>query len=131
MEMVLWNPGGSAEEERPNNLGLIRGVRGEPRLTWVDRAVLALPGRPVRQIVSMRDSYVNAWLIQSRGAGVREPCTPCRRKMSRDVMGYAYPFPVCFYLPGHFGGCCGNCKWPDGAAKGGNARGLPAPGYSP
>ncbi|KAF7545974.1 hypothetical protein G7Z17_g8761 [Cylindrodendrum hubeiense] len=20
-------------------------------------------------------------------------------------------------LPGHFGGCCGNCKWPDRAAR--------------
>nr|RBQ91350.1 hypothetical protein FVER53263_13153 [Fusarium verticillioides] len=30
---------------------------------------------------------------------------------------YARPFPYCIRLPGHFGGCCGNCKWPDHAAK--------------
>jgi hypothetical protein len=35
--------------------------------------------------------------------------------MDRDA--YAYPFPFCKSLPGYFGGCCGNCKWPDRAAR--------------
>jgi hypothetical protein len=27
------------------------------------------------------------------------------------------PFPECRRLPGHFGECCGNCKWRDHAFK--------------
>ena len=27
------------------------------------------------------------------------------------------PFPECRRVQGHFGGCCGNCKWPDHAAR--------------
>ncbi|KAI8716040.1 hypothetical protein NCS52_00896600 [Fusarium sp. LHS14.1] len=117
-----------------------RAIRPEgTRLLWADisgqqlapyaknalqRAVLALPGRPVtflrdriqlEQVTSMRDSYVNAFLIQSRGVRI-EPCFSCLHKMSRDPSSYASPFPHCIRLPGHFGGCCGNCKWPDRAA---------------
>ncbi|KAI1159087.1 hypothetical protein F5B18DRAFT_638134 [Nemania serpens] len=34
-----------------------------------------------------------------------------------SVNGLARPFPTCVRLPGHFGGCCGNCKWRDHAAR--------------
>jgi len=27
------------------------------------------------------------------------------------------PFPECHRTPGHFGGCCSNCKWRDHAAR--------------
>ncbi|KAF4460147.1 hypothetical protein FALBO_13082 [Fusarium albosuccineum] len=111
------------------------------RLLWVDvsgqqlapytknarqRAALALPGRaviflgnPIRlqQVTGMRDSYVNAFIIQSRGARVENPCSSCFQKQARDTDLYAAPFPHCIRLPGHFGGCCGNCKWPDRAAS--------------
>jgi len=65
----------------------------------------------------MRDSYVNAWLIQSRGARASVPCTKCQQQMDLDPDSYAKPFPYCIRLPGHFGGCCGNCKWPDAAIR--------------
>jgi hypothetical protein len=37
--------------------------------------------------------------------------------MARDHDSYASPFPHCNRLPGHFGGYCGNCKWPDRSAS--------------
>lgn len=89
-------------------------------------AVLRLPGRVVTflrgrvrpdQIMGMRDSYVNAFLIQSRGTATDTPCGACQDKMILDPNGYANPFPTCVRLPGHFGGSCGNCKWRDHAAR--------------
>jgi hypothetical protein len=89
-------------------------------------AVLRLPGRAVTflrgrvrpdQIMGMRDSYVNAFLIQSRGTATDPPCGACQDKMILDPDGYANPFPTCVRLPGHFGGSCGNCKWRDHAAR--------------
>ncbi|KAM0415825.1 hypothetical protein ACHAPT_013235 [Fusarium lateritium] len=127
------------DEPRPFLLPVRR--QAEPRLLWVDvsgqqlapyvhntlqRGVLALPGRPVTflrdrvrldQVTSKRDSYVNAFLIQSRGVRIDDPCSECLRKMSRDSSSYARPFPHCIRLPGHFSGCCGNCKWTDHAGK--------------
>jgi len=81
----------------------------------LQRAVLALPGRDVRivrggitpnQVGSHRPSYINAILIQSRGdARVgNDACITCRTAPNRG------PFPFCCSLPGHFGGCCSNCK---------------------
>lgn len=35
--------------------------------------------------------------------------------MARDA--YAYPFVHCIRLPGQFGGCFGNCKWPHRAPR--------------
>lgn len=120
-------------------MSLVR-VTAEPRLRSVDisgrqmrpyihnqlqQRVLGLPGRPVRfvhnrvrleQVTSMRDSYVNAFLIQSRGVLCPRPCSACWAQMRLDPNGYARPFPYCIRLPHHFGGCCGNCKWPDRAA---------------
>lgn len=92
----------------------------------LQRGLMALPGRPVmylhnsvrlEQVTSMRDSYVNAFLIQSRGFPTPRPCSACRTMMRLDRDGYARPFPYCIRMPGHFGGCCGNCKWPDHAAS--------------
>jgi hypothetical protein len=79
------------------------------------RAILAEPGSDVpfvrgaisdRQFANERVSYVNAVLIQSRGFEAKEPCARCRTTGFR-------PFPTCRKHPAHFGGCCGNCKWPD------------------
>jgi hypothetical protein len=70
-----------------------------------------------RQVRMHRPSYVNALLIQSRGVLVPEPCASCQNKMLMDRDAYAYPFVHCIRLPGHFGGCCGNCKWPDRASR--------------
>ncbi len=82
------------------------------------RAVLALPGQDIRyklnritpeQVRDHRVSYINALLIQSRGVLMNPSCTRCRRGLG--------PFPECRRVQGHFGGCCGNCKWPDLAAQ--------------
>ncbi|KAI1198221.1 hypothetical protein F5X97DRAFT_342744 [Nemania serpens] len=92
----------------------------------LQRAVLALPGQNVlvvqgqvtmRQVRSQRPSYINSFLIQSRGAPVANPCNGCRRAQSMSIDGLARPFPACVRLPGHFGGCCGNCKWRDHASR--------------
>lgn len=85
------------------------------------RALLALPGVDVpfvlgaitpNQVRSQRPSYINAILIQSRGALVPGGCSRCR--LPRPGLR---PFPECRRVPGHFGGCCGNCKWRDHAAR--------------
>jgi hypothetical protein len=85
------------------------------------RAVLALPGVDVPfvrgaiqlyQLRSVRPSYIHGILIQSRGQPVAAPCAACQA--SRPGLR---PFPECRRLPGHFGGCCGNCKWRDHAAR--------------
>lgn len=81
-------------------------------------ATLRLRGRPIwhvrgningQQIVSQRPSYINALLIQSRGDRLRSVCDACAVRCK--------PFPECIRLPGYFGGCCGNCKWRDHAAR--------------
>lgn len=81
-------------------------------------AVLALSGQDVRfrlgritpeQVRHHRPSYINALLIQSRGTLMVPACTRCQE--GRGV------FPECRRVQGHFGGCCGNCKWPDHAAR--------------
>jgi uncharacterized protein DUF3716 len=88
----------------------------------VQRAVLALPGRDVafvqgritgNQVLSQRPGYINAILIQSRGASRTDDdaCFQCRTNPGRG------PFPECRSVDGHFGGCCGNCKWRDHAAR--------------
>jgi Protein of unknown function (DUF3716) len=82
------------------------------------RAVLVLPGQPVsyrpgritpEQVLMHRPSYIHALLIQSRGVMQVPACTRCQRGRG--------PFPECRHVQGHFGGCCGNCKWPDAAAR--------------
>ncbi|KAF5634250.1 zinc finger zas1 [Fusarium sp. NRRL 52700] len=88
--------------------------------------VLDLPGMPVTfmngrvrwgQILGMRDGYINALLIQSRGTRAAVPCASCAKAMEKDRASYANPFPSCIRLPGHFGGSCGNCKWRDHALR--------------
>jgi hypothetical protein len=80
--------------------------------------VLALPGRDVpfirgringRQILYHRYSYIHALLIASRGRVAVHPCGSCQNSWRRP------PFPQCIVLPGYWGGCCANCKWPDHA----------------
>jgi Protein of unknown function (DUF3716) len=80
------------------------------------RALLALPGQIVpfvrgaiipAQVAQHRPSYINAILIQSRGHVQDPPCARCARP------GGLRPFVECRRIQGHFGGCCGNCKWPD------------------
>ena len=56
-----------------------------------------------------RISYINTLLIQSRGVVRNPPCDRCIERM--------YPFLECRRVPGHFGGYCENCKWPDHAAR--------------
>jgi Protein of unknown function (DUF3716) len=64
------------------------------------------------QMGSHRASYINAILIQSRGVARNPPCGAC----AADRPGLR-PFPECRRIQGHFGGCCGNCKWRDHAAR--------------
>jgi hypothetical protein len=65
-----------------------------------------------RQVIMGRPSYVNALLIQRAGIDrTQTPCGPCRQRgLDRTV------FPECRHIVGEFGGCCGNCKFPDHAA---------------
>jgi hypothetical protein len=83
--------------------------------------VLGLPGQDVEfvrgsitpaQVGTHRPSYINAILIQSRGVVQAPACDAC----SAARPGFR-PFPECRRVPGHFGGCCGNCKWRDHAAR--------------
>ena len=87
----------------------------------MQRVVLALPGQDVAfvrgritgaQVLSQRPGYINAILIQSRGASCTgdDSCFQCRTNPGRG------PFLECRSINGHFGGCCGNCKWRDHAA---------------
>ncbi|OTA95620.1 hypothetical protein M434DRAFT_9675 [Hypoxylon sp. CO27-5] len=105
-------------------------IGGQELAPWchnaLQRAVLELLGRWViivrgslraRQIASMRDSYVNALLIASRGGAVPRPCRACRQQALLYPDGYSRPFPVCTKLRGHFGGSCASCKFRDHAAR--------------
>lgn len=58
--------------------------------------------------VASRPSYLNAVLIQSRGATAQ--CFDCRRNPTRG------PFVYC-RTTDFFGGCCGNCKYRDHGAR--------------
>jgi hypothetical protein len=78
-------------------------------------AIHALPGRDVpflagavtpQQVSSHRPSYINAILIQRASTSQNPACLQCQRRGMR-------PFLECRRTPGHFGGCCGNCKWRD------------------
>jgi len=62
-----------------------------------------------QQVRTHQLSYINAILIQSRGMLVPDGCTDCQER------GMTL-FPECRRTPGHFGECCGNCKWRDHAA---------------
>ncbi|EAS32211.3 uncharacterized protein CIMG_13692 [Coccidioides immitis RS] len=86
------------------------------------RRLLAQPGRNVEfvlgrifpyQINMHRQSYINAILIQSRGRTLHWSSI-CNRCTEMEPMA---PFPLCRRAYGHFGGACGNCKWPDYASR--------------
>jgi Protein of unknown function (DUF3716) len=95
-------------------------VAGHELAPWVHndlaRAVLSLPSYDVffahdtikpRQINLHRPSYINGILIQSRGILQDPPYGRCVEELK--------PFLECRRVPGHFGGCCDNCKWPNAA----------------
>ena len=99
-------------------------VSGQELAPWVHndhgQAVLNLPGLVVPyvrnsinpgQINMHRPSYINGILIQSRGMLQDPPCASC----AAAAPGF-HPFLECRRVPGHFGGCCGNCKWRDGCS---------------
>jgi hypothetical protein len=79
---------------------------------WVKRSVNveAYDGRVDPAKVKTRPSYLNAVLIQSRGAP-GQTCTACAQNPTRG------PFTDCRRTKGYFDGCCGNCKWRDHAAR--------------
>ena len=69
-----------------------------------------------------RPSYVNAILVQSRGAPpVAAPPRAAGGCTAYSVLGTPAgdrkAFLECRHMPGHFGGGCGNCKWQDHAAR--------------
>ena len=57
-------------------------------------------------------SYINTILIQSCGNIVLSPYTTCQGLRSGLRL-----FPECRCVLGHFGGCCGNCKWRNYTSK--------------
>lgn len=122
--MVLFNqPAGAAVGGV--NPSVLRVANAVTFATWplnnLQQALLALPGRDVpyvpgaitmAQISSNRPSYINAVLIQRAGwVHPQGDCLNCQRR------GTLRPFTECRRTPGHFGGCCGNCKWRDQARQ--------------
>lgn len=111
-----------ADAKNPEQPTIICGERQlqiliHNNLQW---AIFNLPGRHVpfvrgriteAQVRTARHSYINAILIQSRGVLTAPPCAACLRPNGLR------PFPRCVHAPGHFGSCCGNCKWRDHAAR--------------
>ncbi|KAN0117111.1 hypothetical protein V8E51_003088 [Hyaloscypha variabilis] len=83
---------------------------------------LALPGQNVLvnpnriaigQVVTQRQSYINAILIQRGGVNMTDtPCRTCARTGLANTT-----FPECRRIIGQWNNCCGNCKWPDHAAS--------------
>lgn len=118
----MYNPAGAALVGiQANGIPYLR-VSGRELAQWVHndlgREVLNLPGLVVPfvqgsirpgQIESHRPSYINALLIQSRGFVQDPPCQNCAVQLR--------PFYECRRVPGHFGGCCGNCKWRDHCSR--------------
>ena len=71
-----------------------------------------------KHIESARHSYINAILIQSRGAVLNRACDRCLKGAARArKQSSSQRFLDCRRVRGHFGGCCANCKWPDAARK--------------
>ena len=102
---------------------------GQRLAPWVRsgpaRACLGLPGTDVQvnpegactpaSVYSMRQSYIAAILIHSRGyVPSSGACTSCSQL---DEDPGRKPFLRCRHRPGHFNGACSNCKWPDHAAR--------------
>lgn len=84
--------------------------------------VLALPGRNIEYTpgrvtavrLRSRESYRCTVLVQSRGQPVTPVCQSCNGLGEPD---HGKAFPTCIRLPGHFGGACVNCVWPNHAAR--------------
>jgi len=58
------------------------------------------------QLKTGRPSYINAFLIQSRGSDCTTPCSACQKSGG-------HPFVRCKRLQGFWNGSCANCKWKD------------------
>lgn len=121
--LVLYNAALAAAAPQGGNPILIVGGQQLAPFCHNDlqQTVLVMPGRDVpfvrgaitpAQVGTMRPSYVNAILIQRAGSLVPGGCNRCR--LPRPGLR---PFPECRRIVGHFGGCCGNCKWRDHAAR--------------
>ena len=120
--MVLFNQPARAAIGGINPL-VLRVANAAVFASWplngLQQAILALPGRDVpyvpgritqAQIASNRPSYINAVLIQrARWVHSQGDCLNCQRQGLR-------PFTECRRTQGHFGRCCGNCKWREHAA---------------
>lgn len=123
MALVLYNAVVAAQNSQQAGIGHLY-VAGQQMAQLchnpLQRAILSLPGRDVTyiigritpaQVYTNRPSYVNGILIQRAGqAHGFGPCTKCTRNSSA-------PFTRCLYVPGHFGGACGSCKWRDHASR--------------
>ena len=123
--MVLFNPPAGAAVGAINPAApVLRVANAGTFANWplnsLQQAILALPGRDVPyvagaidpyQVAWNRPSYINAILIQRAGwVHAQGDCLNCQRRGLR-------PFPECRRTQGHFGGCCGNCKWRDHARQ--------------
>ncbi|TGO31512.1 hypothetical protein BHYA_0615g00010 [Botrytis hyacinthi] len=116
MALQLYNAANAAAAANQNPVLLIGGqALAQYCHNSLQLALLAMPGNDVAyvrgritpaQVRTMRSSYINGMLIQSRGILVEGSCGECRRR------GLT-PFPDCRRVPGHFGNSCGNCKWRD------------------
>ncbi len=121
--LVLFNPAAGAAVSGANT-SVLRVANAAVFANWplnsLQRAILALPGQDVpyvtgritqAQVASNRPSYINGILIQRAGAvHPQGNCLNCQRR------GLS-PFTKCRRTQGHFGGCCGNCKWREHASQ--------------
>ena len=95
----------------PFPTAVVEGFAGKSKITSSIRChpshpVSLTPGWVKGRILNTEASnYVNAMLIQSRGALSSVPCESCIGNKSRK------PFLDCVRSPGNFHGACGNCKW--------------------
>ena len=115
--MVIFNPAAAGLAVLSvANANIFAGTS----LNSLQQAILALPGRDVpyvagriqpHQVTSLRPSYINAILIQR--AGHTHPQGDCLNCQRRGLT----PFTECRRTQGHFGGCCGNCKWREHAQQ--------------
>lgn len=88
------------------------------------RAIFRLPCREyiyfvhgwitAKHIASQRPSYVNGFLIHSRGEDSPTSCVQCVDRRAKNALG---PFLTCRTLPGSFHNSCSNCKWFDNTSS--------------
>jgi hypothetical protein len=135
--LVLFNPAAGGGVGNANPLSVLRVANANVFANWplnsLQQAILLLPGQDVpyvpgritqAQVASNRPSYINGILIQR--AGAPHPQGNCLNCQRRGLM----PFTECRRTIGHFGGCCGNCKWRDHARQCTWPRDQPSPSTS-